>query len=208
MQRVVPAAPSGRGIDNEARIRGSQVESMRTMRSPLSRPMQFWLPWRRAGRESYRAQRSSRRCSSSTARGAVSISRRRTILRNPPQLRRRRRTRDQESEGERNDEHPLLPLRRRREALRARGGGGGGARRGDRPGGVGGAAGLEAALGALRGDVGKIDLDFLLREWSFFNALLERMRTELASSPFRAPARACCARRGRAPSCCSRSSRR
>ena len=49
---------------------------------------------------------------------------------------------------------------------------------------------LEAALGALRGDVGKIDLDFLLREWSFFNALLERMRTELASSPFRAPARA------------------
>ena len=52
---------------------------------------------------------------------------------------------------------------------------------------------LEAALGALRGDVGKIDLDFLLREWSFFNALLERMRTELASSPFRAPR--CCASR-------------
>ena len=64
-----------------------------------------------------------------------------------------------------------------------------GARRGDRAHRVRGRY-SQAALGALRGDVGKIDLDLLLREWSFFNALLERMRTELASSPFRAPARA------------------
>ena len=49
---------------------------------------------------------------------------------------------------------------------------------------------LEAALGDLRGGVGAIDLEFLLREWRFFNALLGRMRTELAASPFRAPARA------------------